>query len=146
VADLVAKVEGNPRLFCPSCTRDAGLHRYVGPRIVLPLTELYWEFIVVATSQTTIASHFNHLDLQSYIGTAYVLGSTIFLPIFASLADIFGRYWTMQISIVIFLVGSALSTGATSMAMVLLGRGISGVGAAGLLAVSEALEISSRLS
>jgi MFS family permease len=90
----------------------------------------------VATSQTNIASNFDRLDLQSYIGTAYVLGSTVFIPIFASLADIFGRYWGMQASVFVFLVGSAMSTGASSMTVLLVGRGIAGIGAAGLLAVS----------
>ncbi|CAG8765664.1 417_t:CDS:2, partial [Acaulospora colombiana] len=90
---------------------------------------------VVATSQTNIASVFNRLDLQSYIGTAYVLGSTVFLPIFATLADVFGRYMAMQLSMVIFLIGSALSTGAANMPMLLVGRGISGIGAAGLLSI-----------
>ena len=89
----------------------------------------------MATSQTNIASQFNRLDLQSYIGTAYVLGATVFLPIFASVADIFGRHWAMQVSVFIFLIGSAISTGANNMPVLLLGRGIAGVGAAGLLAV-----------
>jgi MFS family permease len=104
-------------------------------RIALPYWTLPNALSVVATSQTNIASKFNRLDLQSYIGTTYVLGSTVFLPIFASLADVFGRYWAMHISVVIFMVGSAFSTGARNMPMLLFGRGISGVGAAGLLAV-----------
>ncbi|PVG04257.1 MFS general substrate transporter [Serendipita vermifera] len=105
----------------------------------LPVVLETLDYTVVATAQTTIASYFNRLDLQSYVGTSYVLGSTVFLPIFASLADVFGRYWAMQSSIIIFLIGSALSTGATSMAIVLLGRGIAGVGAAGLLTVIRIL-------
>ena len=90
---------------------------------------------VVAASQPNIASVFGRLDLQSYIGTSYVLGSTVFLPVAASFADAFERYGAMQASVFIFVVGPALSTGAVNMPMVLLGRGISGVGAAGLLAV-----------
>jgi hypothetical protein len=90
---------------------------------------------VVATSQSNIASVFNRLDLQSYIGTAYVLGSTVFLPLFASLADVYGRYWAMQSSVVFFIIGSAISTGANSMTTLLVGRGIAGIGAAGLLTV-----------
>lgn len=91
---------------------------------------------VVATAQTNIASKFNRLDLQSYIGTAYVLTSTVFLPIFASFADVFGRHSAMQLSLVFFLVGSAISTGASEMIAMLVGRGVAGIGAAGLLTVS----------
>jgi MFS family permease len=45
----------------------------------------------------------------------------------------------MQASMVIFLIGSALSTGAANMPMLLVGRGIAGIGAAGLLSVSDML-------
>ena len=73
--------------------------------------------------------------MLSYIGTAYLLSSTVFLPLFAALADVFGRYAGLQLSLIFFLVGSAICTGAVNMVMILIGRGISGIGAAGLLTV-----------
>ena len=73
--------------------------------------------------------------VHSYIGTIYLLTSTVFLPLFASVADVFGRYWAMQVSLILFIIGSALSTAAQDMPMMLAGRGIAGVGAAGLLTV-----------
>jgi MFS family permease len=72
---------------------------------------------------------------SSYIGTSYLLTSTVFLPFFAAIADTYGRHFGLQISLLLFLLGSALSTGAVNMPMVLAGRGIAGVGAAGLLTV-----------
>ncbi|KAL0566981.1 hypothetical protein V5O48_015018 [Marasmius crinis-equi] len=93
------------------------------------------DYTVVATAQTNIASVFNRLDLQSYIGTLYLLTSTAFLPLFASVADIYGRHFAMQSSLVFFIFGSALSTGAKNMEMMLAGRAIAGIGAAGLLTV-----------
>ncbi|KAF8212355.1 major facilitator superfamily domain-containing protein [Mycena galopus ATCC 62051] len=92
------------------------------------------DYTVVATAQPRIASIFNRLDLQSYIGTAYLLTSTVFLPVFAQLSDIFGRHASLQLALVIFMIGSAISTGAVAMTMMLVGRGLAGVGAAGLLA------------
>ncbi|KIJ37995.1 hypothetical protein M422DRAFT_60884 [Sphaerobolus stellatus SS14] len=103
--------------------------------LALPVFLETLNYTVVATAQPHIASAFNRLDLQSYIGTIYVLTSTVFLPIFASLADIFGRHWALQLSLILFTVGSALSTGAQNMPMMLAGRGIAGIGAAGLLTV-----------
>ncbi|KIO19830.1 hypothetical protein M407DRAFT_222177 [Tulasnella calospora MUT 4182] len=93
------------------------------------------DYTVVATAQPHIASAFNRLDLQSWVGTSYVLTSTVFLPVFGSIADILGRHWALQISLVIFLIGSAICTGAQSMPMLLAGRGIAGIGASGLLTV-----------
>jgi len=65
-----------------------------------------------------------------------LLASTVFLPFFASIADIYGRHFGLQLSLLFFLAGSAFSTGAVNMTMVLVGRGIAGIGAAGLLTVS----------
>ena len=77
-----------------------------------------------------------HLPDISYVGTIYLLTSTVFLPPFASVADIFGRHWALQIGLLFFLVGSAISTGSENMPTMLAGRGVAGIGAAGLLAVS----------
>ena len=50
------------------------------------------------------------------------------------MADIFGRYWCLQAATVFMLIGSALCTGAplNAFAVLLLGRGLQGVGAAGI--------------
>lgn len=79
--------------------------------------------------------HSQYASYCSYIGTSYLLTSTVFLPFFAAVADVYGRHFGLQISLLLFLIGSALSTGAVNMAMVLAGRGIAGIGAAGLLTV-----------
>ncbi|KAG8948254.1 hypothetical protein FRC04_009892 [Tulasnella sp. 424] len=93
------------------------------------------DYTVVATAQPHIASDFNHLELQSWIGTSFLLTSTVFLPIFGSIADILGRHWALQVAVWTFLVGSAVCTGAQSMISLLVGRGIAGIGAAGLVSV-----------
>ncbi|TDL15813.1 MFS general substrate transporter [Rickenella mellea] len=107
----------------------------LGVALAIPVFLETLDYTVVATSQPHIASSFNRLDLQSYIGTVYLLTSTVFLPLFASLADIYGRHWALQCSLLFFLGGSALSTGSKNMPMMLAGRGIAGVGAAGMLTV-----------
>lgn len=71
----------------------------------------------------------------SYIGTVYLLTSTAFLPLFASLSDVFGRHFALQLSLFIFMIGSAISTGALNIETMLAGRAVAGVGAAGLLTV-----------
>ncbi|KAF9270743.1 MFS general substrate transporter [Marasmius fiardii PR-910] len=103
--------------------------------LAIPIFLETLDYTVVATAQTNIASVFNRLDLQSYIGTLYLLTSTVFLPLFASIADIYGRHFAMQTSLIFFIFGSALSTGARNMEMMLAGRAIAGIGAAGLLTV-----------
>jgi MFS family permease len=103
--------------------------------LAIPVILETLDYTVVATAQPRIASVFNALNLQSYIGTSYLLASTVFLPFFASIADIYGRHFGLQLSLLFFLVGSAFSTGAVNMTMLLVGRGIAGIGAAGLLTI-----------
>jgi MFS family permease len=69
-----------------------------------------------------------------------LLTSTVFLPFFATLADMYGRHEILQASLIFFLVGSAISTGGQSMLMVFVGRGITGIGAAGLMTVRPAIK------
>ncbi|KAI0819975.1 MFS general substrate transporter [Trametes gibbosa] len=102
------------------------------------------DYTVVATSQVHIASVFNRLDLQSYIGTVYLLTSTVFLPLFASLADVWGRHWSLQVALFFFAIGSAISTGAQNMPTMLAGRGVAGIGAAGMLAIFRIIMADSR--
>ncbi|KAG0700801.1 major facilitator superfamily domain-containing protein [Suillus ampliporus] len=103
--------------------------------LIIPVTLETLDYTIVATAQPRIASVFNALNLQSYIGTSYLLASTVFLPLFASVADIYGRHFGLQLSLLFFLVGSSLSTGAVNMTMLLVGRGIAGIGAAGMLTI-----------
>jgi MFS family permease len=63
------------------------------------------------------------------------LTSTVFLPVFAAVADVYGRHPGLHISFIFFIAGSAISTGAQSMVMMIVGRGIAGIGAAGMLTV-----------
>ena len=75
-----------------------------------------------------IASSFHQLNYQSWIANAYLLTNTAFLPAYGQIADIFGRHAVIQSAILIFLIGSALCTGAQTWGMMLAGRGIAGVG------------------
>jgi hypothetical protein len=57
-----------------------------------------------------------------------------FLPLWAQLADIFGRHPAAQAAIVVMMVGSAICTGAptSTFGILLFGRALQGVGAAGV--------------
>ncbi|KAI0058080.1 MFS general substrate transporter [Artomyces pyxidatus] len=134
----------------PETGRGPPAERGIGYRVILmialiiPVLLETLDYTIVATAQPHIASVFNRLDLQSYIGTVYLLTSTVFLPFFGSVADIYGRHFALQASIFFFLVGSAISTGAMNMPTMLVGRGIAGIGAAGMLTVVRVILADSR--
>jgi MFS family permease len=68
----------------------------------------------------------------NWVITAFTLTSTAFIPAFGQLADIFGRHSALQLSLVFMLIGSALCAGAQAWGMLLLGRALQGVSAAGI--------------
>lgn len=55
-----------------------------------------------------------------------------FIPVFGQLADIFGRYTSLQLAVVMSLIGSIICATAPSWPALLLGRAFQGIGAAGI--------------
>ncbi|KAI1299949.1 hypothetical protein EDD11_006351 [Mortierella claussenii] len=91
--------------------------------------------IIVSTSIRAITREYNSLGDISWLGTAYLMTSTAFQPLYGKFSDIFGRKSTMLFANTLFLVGSAIAGWATSMTMLIVGRGVAGVGAGGLMAM-----------
>lgn len=73
----------------------------------------------VGTALPTITKDLNGGDEFSWVGSAYALASTAFLPLSGHLADAFGRRPVMLGSILLFAFGSALSGAAQSMTMLI---------------------------
>jgi MFS family permease len=64
---------------------------------------------VVATAMPRIVSDLAGLHLYAWATTAYLLASTVMVPIWGKLGDIFGRKPILLIGIGVFLVGSWLA-------------------------------------
>ncbi|KAF2824089.1 hypothetical protein CC86DRAFT_457624 [Ophiobolus disseminans] len=90
------------------------------------------DLTIVATAQPFIASHFQALNQLSWIGTAFTLTDTAFVPVFGQLADIFGRYAALQFAVAIMTLGGVLCASASVWPVLVLGRAIQGVGTAGM--------------
>jgi len=75
------------------------------------------------------------MDSTSWPGviTAYVLASTIGLPIYGKLGDQFGRKPVFVFAIAVFLAGSVLSGMAGSMPLLIAFRALQGLGGGGLM-------------
>lgn len=73
----------------------------------------------------------------SWIASSYALSSTVFIPIFAGLAEVFGRKYILLSSIIIFAVGSAVCGSANTMEAMIAGRTVAGIGGGGILASVE---------
>ncbi|MBN9609030.1 MAG: EmrB/QacA family drug resistance transporter [Actinobacteria bacterium 69-20] len=94
---------------------------------------------VVATALPTIVGKLGGAQHISWIITAYILASTVSTPLWGKLGDLYGRKTFFQVSIVIFLIGSAMSGAATSMTWLIISRAFQGLGGGGLIVGSQAI-------
>lgn len=88
---------------------------------------------VVSTAMPTIIKDLHGLSLYGWVAGVYMLSITMFMPIIGKLADIYGRRRVYLSCMALFMAGSIVSGLADSMIMLLVGRGIQGVGAGGLM-------------
>jgi len=83
---------------------------------------------IVGTALPTIVAELKGFDLYAWVATAYLLTSVITVPIFGRLGDYFGRKPFLITSIVIFVLASMLCGMANSMLLLVLARGLQGIG------------------
>lgn len=103
--------------------------------LLLPFFLNSIDVTIIATALPHIAADFGQLSQQSWIVTAFTITATAFIPAIGQLCDVFGRHGVLQFALLLMWVGSALCAGAQTFWMLLLGRAITGVSAAGLLVV-----------
>jgi EmrB/QacA subfamily drug resistance transporter len=93
---------------------------------------------IVSTALPTIVGDLGGFESLSWVVTAYLLSSTIVVPLYGKFGDLFGRKIVLQTAIVIFLLGSVLCGLAQTMDQLILTRALQGLGGGGLLVVTMA--------
>jgi EmrB/QacA subfamily drug resistance transporter len=66
------------------------------------------DMTILSTAMPRIVSELNGIELYAWVTTAYMLTSTVLVPIFGKLGDLYGRKLILTIGVSIFLLGSAL--------------------------------------
>src|ERR1700730_18611731 len=87
---------------------------------------------ILASALPTIGRDLGDAYDLPWLITAYLLASTAVIPLYGKVADIRGRAFALHIAIVVHLAGSLLCALAPSMLVLILGRGLQGIGGAGL--------------
>ncbi|RAJ66340.1 MULTISPECIES: MFS transporter [unclassified Streptomyces] len=95
--------------------------------------------MIVATALPKVVGELHGLDRMSWAITAYLLTSTIGLPLYGKLGDLFGRKGVFLFAIAVFVVGSALAGRAGGMDQLIAYRALQGVGAGGLMIGVQAI-------
>ena len=94
---------------------------------------------IVSTAMPTIVQELHGLEHISWVFTAYMLGSTVTVPIYGKLSDIFGRRNLYILGIIIFLIGSMLCGLSQNMTQLILFRGLQGIGGGAMMVNSFAI-------
>lgn len=109
----------------------------VGVMLAMFLASL--DQMIVVTALPRIVRDLNGLEHLSWVVTAYMLSSTIVVPIYGKLSDIYGRKIFILSAILIFLVGSILSGISQNMFQLIVSRAIQGIGGGAIFANAFAI-------
>nr|WP_244627255.1 MDR family MFS transporter [Microvirga tunisiensis] len=94
---------------------------------------------IIATALPTIGRELGDLEHLPWIVTVYLLTSTAVTPLYGKFSDSYGRRGTMLIGIVIFIIGSIACALAPNMIVLILARGLQGIGGGGLIALAQTI-------
>ena len=94
---------------------------------------------IVSTAMPTIVGELGGVDHQVWITTAYLLATTIVMPIYGKLGDVLGRRNLFLIAIALFTLASIGCAFAGDFWMFVIFRAMQGLGAGGLMILSQAI-------
>jgi EmrB/QacA subfamily drug resistance transporter len=122
----------------------SGLIRLTRPQMFATMTGLLLALLLAALDQTIVGTaepriiaQLSGFDRYPWVSTMYLLSSTLAVPIFAKLSDMYGRKWFFLGGSVIFVLTSALCGAAGTftflridgMNQLIIFRGLQGIGA-----------------
>ena len=110
---------------------------YSGLMVTLFLAAL--DQTIVATALPRVVGDLGGLSQYSWVFTAYMLATTVTVPLYGRLGDVYGRRPLFLFAIALFLLGSALCGTAQGMTQLVVFRAVQGIGAGGIIPLSLAV-------
>jgi EmrB/QacA subfamily drug resistance transporter len=94
---------------------------------------------IVAVSMPAISAQFQDFDLLAWVISAYMVALTVAVPLYGKLGDLYGRRRLMLFGLGLFTLASLFCAMAHSMEQLVLARVLQGIGAGGMVSVSQAI-------
>jgi EmrB/QacA subfamily drug resistance transporter len=113
-----------------------GKNRYVFWGLVITTLISALDANIMQTASPTIVKQLGGMNLFAWIFVVYMLASTVTVPLYGKLSDMYGRKKLLIIAVGLFTAGSILCGLANSMVMLIVFRGIQGLGAGGMIPLS----------
>jgi EmrB/QacA subfamily drug resistance transporter len=129
----------------------AGLIRLTRPQMFATMTGLLLAVLLAALDQTIVGTaepriiaQLSGFDRYPWVSTMYLLTSTLAVPIFAKLSDMYGRKWFFLGGSIMFVVTSALCGAAGTLSFLpidgmnqlIVFRGLQGIGAGTMMGLA----------
>lgn len=95
------------------------------------------EATITSTALPSIVAELGGGDSYVWVANGYFLAMAAFQPLYGQLANVFGRRWPTVLATALFVFGSGLCGGANHVGMLIAGRVIQGIGAAGINVLCE---------
>ncbi len=119
----------------------------VGKRgLTLVMVALFVSMLLAALDQTifgtalpTIVGDLNGVNLMLWVATAYILASTLVMPLYGKLGDLIGHKMLLVSALGLFLAGSVLGGLSGNMPMLIAARAVQGLGGGGLMILSQSV-------
>jgi len=94
---------------------------------------------IVAVSLPAISAQFNDVELLAWVISGYMVAMTVATPIYGKLGDLYGRRRMILIGTGLFTLASLFCGLAQNMEQLVLARILQGIGAGGMVSVSQAI-------
>src|SRR2546428_9474438 len=131
------RVQGVEDYEQPRYSRRDTILTMIGVLMVMLLASL--DQTIVSTAMPRVIADLQGFDRYTWVSTAYLLTSTVMVPIYGKLSDLFGRKPIFLFGVVVFLIGSALSGASQSMNQLIAFRALQGIGAGALMPIAIAI-------
>jgi EmrB/QacA subfamily drug resistance transporter len=94
---------------------------------------------IVSTAMPTIVGQLGGVEHQVWLTTAYLLATTIVMPVYGKFGDVLGRRRLFLVAIALFTIASVGCAFATDFTQLILWRAVQGLGGGGLMILSQAI-------
>ena len=104
-------------------------HRSLTVGLILTITLVAFEALAISTVMPIVAAELGDLELYGWVFTAFMLGSFIGIVVSGGVIDRRGLGWPFAVGIALFSIGLVVGGLAPSMAVLIIGRFLQGLGA-----------------
>ncbi len=97
--------------------------------LILSMFMAAMEMTIISTAMPSVVGDLGGIQLYAWVFTSYLVASTVMVPIFGKLADLFGRKPVLMFGLAVFLASSVACGFAETMGQLVVFRALQGFGA-----------------